>query len=318
MTTIPPSSPSQKPDQAAVKLASEVYVAVPLRVKVINLVAVVAPFVGLGVAIALLWGWGFSWVHLGLMVGMYLVSIFGVTIGYHRYFTHRSFQTNRIMRIILAITGSMAVEGPVVKWVAIHRRHHQTSDHDGDPHSPHLHGEGLIGLLKGLWHAHMGWLFKPDAPNLMRSVRDLLDDRAILWVDRLFFVWVALGLLLPAGLGWAITLSWQGAILGFIWGGLVRMFFVHHATFSINSICHIWGSRPFRSDDHSTNNLVFGIVGMGEGWHNNHHAFPTSARHGLRWWEVDPSWWMIRLMQLCRLAWNVRVPSKAAMMAKKA
>jgi stearoyl-CoA desaturase (Delta-9 desaturase) len=298
-------------------LYSEVFPTVPLRIKITNLLAVVLPFAGLVLAAVLLWGWGFSWLHLGLMLAMYTISILGVTIGYHRLFTHRSFRTYTPVRVILAIAGSMAVEGPVIKWVASHRRHHQRSDHEGDPHSPHLHGEGLGGLIKGIWHAHIGWLFSPDSPTIMNGVKDLLADPALRRVDRLFAVWVALGLLAPAALGWLVAGTWQGALLGFIWGGLVRVFLVHHVTFSINSICHIWGSRPFRSDDHSTNNALFAILGMGEGWHNNHHAFPTSARHGLHWWQVDVTYWVIKLMSWTGLAWDIRRPSAAAMEARR-
>jgi stearoyl-CoA desaturase (delta-9 desaturase) len=309
------SAPLPADDQP---LYTEVFPTVPLRVKITNLLAVVLPFAGLVAGAILFWGWGFDWLHLGLMLGMYLISILGVTVGYHRLFTHRSFRTYKPVQVILAIAGSMAVEGPVIKWVAMHRRHHQRSDHEGDPHSPHLHGSGIIGMLKGFCHAHVGWMFKPDMPNIMNGVKDLLADPAIRRVDRFFAVWVALGLLAPAALGWILSHSWQGALLGFIWGGLVRIFLVHHVTFSVNSICHIWGSRPFQSNDHSTNNLLFAILGMGEGWHNNHHAFPTSACHGLRWWQIDFSYYVIKLMSWVGLAWDVRKPSAAAMEAKKA
>ncbi len=280
--------------------------------------AVVIPLIGLVAAIILLWGRGVGWVELSLFGAMYAITLFGVTVGFHRLFTHRSFETIAPVRIFLAIAGSMSVEGPVIKWCAVHRRHHQCSDHEGDPHSPHLHGEGWRGFFQGLWHAHMGWLFEPDAPDLQRSAKDLVEDRALRAIDRTFVLWVVLGLVLPALAGWAITQSWWGLLLGFIWGGLVRVFIAHHVTWSINSVCHMWGRRDFKSNDQSTNNFAIALISGGEGWHNNHHAFPTSARHGLRWWQIDTSWYFIRLLQLFGMAWNIRTPSPKALEAKRA
>lgn len=295
----------------------EVLYPIPPTMQVVNLLAVVLPFAGLVAAIALLWGYGFDWVHLGLLLGMYAATVLGVTIGFHRLFTHRSFETVRPVQAILAVLGSMSVEGPLLKWVAVHRRHHQHSDRDEDPHSPHLHGQGLVGLFKGLWHAHVGWLFQPDSPELSRYIPDLQSDGLLRRISKLFPVWVAVGMLIPAVLGGLLTWSWTGALLGFIWGGLTRVFLVHHVTWSINSVCHLWGSQPFKSRDHSRNNLVFGVVAMGEGWHNNHHAFPTSARHGLHWWQIDISYWIICAMAWLGLAWKVRVPDAAALAAKR-
>ena len=277
---------------------------------------VVLPFAGLVAAALLLWGWGFSWVHLGLLLGMGAVTSMGVTVGYHRLFTHRSFETNRVVKCMLAIFGAMAVEGSVIKWAATHRVHHRRSDRPGDPHSPHDHGNGLWNTLRGLWHAHVGWIFDPDPQNLYGQAADLLGDRLVRTVSNLWGLWAVLGLLLPAALGALITRSWSGALLGFLWGGLARIFLVHHITWSINSVCHVWGTRPFRIPDESRNNFVFGVLGLGEGWHNNHHAFPTSARHGLRWWQFDASYLLIRTMERVGLAWNVRVPSDAAIRAK--
>lgn len=273
------------------------------------LLAVILPFLGLVAAIVLLWGHGFSWVQLGLLVGMYLLTILGVTVGFHRLFTHRAFETTRPIQIILTILGSMTVEGPLFKWVAMHRRHHQYSDSPGDPHSPHLHGRGVLGVFRGMWHAHLGWLFEADGPGLNRYVGDLQPDRTLRTVSALFPLWVGLGLLAPTALGGLLTGTWWGALLGFIWGGLARIFLVHHVTWSINSVCHLWGRQPFRSRDQSRNNVLFGILGLGEGWHNNHHAFPTSARHGLRWWQIDLSYLVIRGLSAMRLAWKVRLPA---------
>ncbi|MEP0842214.1 MAG: acyl-CoA desaturase [Phycisphaerae bacterium] len=273
------------------------------------LLAVVLPFVGLIVGIAGLWDWGFSWVQLAMLVGMYLLTGLGVTAGFHRLFTHRSFETFRPIKALLAILGSMAVQGPLLKWVATHRRHHQHSDGHEDPHSPHAFGRGLPAMLKGLAHAHLGWLFKAESPHLYRYVGDLKADRLLRTISRLFPLWVLIGLLIPAGVAGALTGSWWDALLGFIWGGLARVCLLHHVTWSINSVCHLWGGRPFRSEDQSRNNLLFGVLGLGEGWHNNHHAFPTSARHGLSWWQFDVTYWVIRGLEVLRLAWKVRRPT---------
>ena len=290
---------------------------IDLKARLINLAAVTIPFAGLVLAVALLWGVAFNWIYLALLAGMYFASAAGVSIGYHRYFTHRSFETPRPVAAILAVFGSMAVEGPVLQWVAVHRRHHQHSDDHDDPHSPHTHGGGLRSVLRGFWHAHVGWMFQPHPRGLARYVKDLRQQRLVRWVSRLFPLWVLLGLLIPAVLGGVFTGTWTGAALGFLWGGLVRIFLVHHVTWSINSVCHIWGTRPFRSHDESRNNPIFGMLALGEGWHNNHHAFPTSARHGLRWWQLDLSYLIICLMARVGLARDVRVPSPERIAAKR-
>jgi stearoyl-CoA desaturase (delta-9 desaturase) len=277
-----------------------------------TLAVVVVPFVGLLAAIVLLWGWGISWVELTMLLTMYFVSGLGVTVGFHRLFTHRSFETTRLVKLLLAVAGSMSLQGPLLKWVAVHRRHHQHSDEPDDPHSPHGHGGGVWGVLAGFWHAHVGWLFRDDAANLGRYVGDLSSDRMLSGVSRLFLVWAVLGLVLPATLGGLLSGSWFGVLLGFIWGGLVRVFVVHHMTWSINSVCHLWGTRPYDSRDCSRNNFIFGVLGFGEGWHNNHHAFPASARHGLRWWQFDISYWIIRAMSCVGLAWRIRTAAAEA------
>jgi stearoyl-CoA desaturase (delta-9 desaturase) len=284
--------------------------------RTITLLAVMLPLAGFITAMIMLWGVGFDWVTLIVFAVMYLATGFGVTIGFHRLFTHRAFETNRFVKGMLAIFGSMAVEGPVLQWVAAHRRHHQHSDEAEDPHSPHFHGGGVLGTLRGLWHAHTGWMFHPYAPGLSRYVGDLRKDPLVRRISALFPLWVLLSLVLPTVLGGLLTLSWMGALLGFLWGGLARIFLVHHITWSINSVCHVWGSQPFGDKDESRNNAIFGVLAMGEGWHNNHHAFPTSARHGLRWWELDTSYWLIRAMEFVGLAWNVKVPRRDAVLAK--
>jgi stearoyl-CoA desaturase (Delta-9 desaturase) len=287
-----------------VRLSAGVYVA--------NFLAVTLPFLGLAAAVFFLWDFGFSWVELGLLLGMYAVTALGITVGFHRLFTHRSFQTYPAVQLVLGVLGSMAVQGPLLKWVALHRRHHAHSDRPGDPHSPHLHGSGILGLLRGLWHAHLGWVFLPDPPDLGRYVKDLRRSALLRAVSALFLVWVALGLLLPALLGGLLAGTWAGAWYGLAWGGLARVFLVHHVTWSVNSVCHLWGRRPYRSDDQSRNNFLFGVLALGEGWHNSHHAFPSSARHGLRWWELDASYYAVRALALAGLAWGVKVPTRQA------
>lgn len=289
-----------------------------LKMRLLNLGAVMLPFAGFIAAVTLLWGVAFNWTYLGLLLGMYLVSVLGITVGFHRLFTHRSFKTPRFVSALLVIFGSMAVQGSLIQWVSTHRRHHQESDKDDDPHSPHTHGAGLWGMLRGFLHSHVGWLFRESPLGLDRYVPDLQDDALTRRLSKLFVLWVVLGLALPALIGGLVTMSWMGVLLGFIWGGLARVFLVHHVTWSINSVCHIWGSQPFRSHDHSRNNPIFGYIALGEGWHNNHHAFPTSARHGLRWWELDLSWIVIRAMALVRLASDIRTPSKGRIAAKRA
>lgn len=291
---------------------------ITLKLRLINIAGVTLPFIGLILAIILLWGVAFNWVYLAILVGMYLASGLGITIGYHRFFTHKSFKAPRWVAAMLAVMGSMALEGPVLQWVAVHRKHHQHSDDEHDPHSPHTHGAGFFGAIRGMYHSHMGWLFKPHAPGLSRYVADLKKDRLVCWMSTLFPLWVVLGLLIPAALGGLLTMSWTGVLLGFIWGGLVRIFLVHHVTWSINSVCHIWGSKPFNSHDESRNNAIFGVVGLGEGWHNNHHAFPTSARHGLSWWQFDISYLIILAMSKVGLARDIRIPSKDRINAKRA
>jgi len=300
--------------------ASEEYVGtLPFSYKLANLAAVVLPLAGLIAALIMLWGTAFNWVYLAIMTGMYLITGLGITIGYHRLFTHRSFETGPIGTWFWAVAGSMAMEGPVLRWCALHRMHHQHSDHDDDPHSPHAHPgprDGALSIFRGLWHSHVGWLFTAYPPNLERYVKDLQADPIVARVSNQFAMWTMIGFALPAVLGGLLTMSWMGVLLGFLWGGPVRVFVVHHITWSINSVCHIWGSRPFNSHDESRNNAIFGVLAFGEGWHNNHHAFPTSARHGLKWWQFDSSYLIIKTMEKLGLARKVRVPSPERIAAK--
>jgi stearoyl-CoA desaturase (delta-9 desaturase) len=278
------------------------------RRKAATLAVVLMPFFGLVAAIVLLWDYGFGWVDMALLLGMSALTGFGITVGFHRLFTHRAFETNVVVKFILAAFGSMAVQAPLFQWVAQHRLHHQNSDRPDDPHSPHHHGFGLLGLLRGFWHAHLGWVFDADAPGLAHYAQDLNQSKALRVASALFPVWVLVGLLLPTAIGGLVTWSWMGALLGLLWGGLARIFLVHHVTWSVNSVCHLWGGRPFATSDQSRNNFICGILAMGEGWHNNHHAFPTSARHGLRWWQFDMSYWVICALAMLGLAWKIRLP----------
>jgi len=282
--------------------------------------AVVLPFLGVIAAIVLLWSIGWmGWLYLGMLIGGWVMTGLGITVGFHRLLTHRSFDTYRPVKAFWMAMGCLAIEGSPLIWCAVHRRHHQLSDNEGDPHSPHLHEGGFWNSIKGLWYAQVGWLFTSywTTPQLKRYVPDLLDDPLLVKVDRKYYLWVLVSLGLPAAIGGLATLSWTGALLGLIWGGLVRIFVTHHITWSINSICHVFGSRTYESADRSTNNILCGILGLGEGWHNNHHAFPTSARHGLAWWQFDISWCVIRTMKLFGLAWNLRQPTDQQKQAKR-
>jgi stearoyl-CoA desaturase (delta-9 desaturase) len=292
------------------------------KLAIINLFAVLLPVLGLAGAIVLLWGVAFNWWYLLLFGGMSIVSAAGITVGYHRLCTHKSFTTSAVLRYLFAAAGSMAVQGPVIRWCAEHRKHHQHSDTEDDPHSPHMSrhgswGEGVMGTLRGAFHAHVGWLFAGHTKALGKYSADLRADLALALADRQFVYWVIAGLVVPALLAGFISMSWWGVLLGFLWGGLVRVLLVHHITWSVNSVCHLWGTKPFDSHDESRNNAVVALLAMGEGWHNNHHAFPTSARHGLRWWEFDFSYCLIRLLAMVGLARNVRVPSRERVQSRR-
>jgi stearoyl-CoA desaturase (Delta-9 desaturase) len=275
--------------------------------RVALLVLTIGPFAGFVGAIAILWGRGIGVVDLALLVAFYVLSGLGVTVGYHRLLTHRSFRAPRPVRALFAVAGSLAIEGSVISWVAAHRRHHAFADVEGDPHSPHLgEEEGVVGVLKGLWHAHVGWLFDEEKTSIERWAPDLLKDPVMTRIDRLFPALAAVSLVLPGVAGFAFTGTLWGAVTAFLWGGLARVFLLHHMTWSVNSICHYFGKRPFETTDLSTNNWPLALLSFGESWHNNHHAFPTSAIHGLGRWQIDPSGFVIRALERMGLARDVR------------
>ena len=234
-----------------------------LGVRLLTLTAIIVPFLGVIAAPFFLWGWGFRWTDLGLLLGMYFLTLLGITVGFHRLFVHRSFETYMWMKFIWAVFGSMAAQGSLFQWVGMHRRHHQHSDTPQDPHSPQHGGRGVLGFLRGFWHAHIGWFFQPNPPDLDRYVKDLSASRSLRVASYLFPLWVALGFVIPAVLGGVITLSWSGVWTGLIWGGLVRLFLVHHVTWSVNSACHLWGFWPYESNDMSRNNIIVRHPGIG-------------------------------------------------------
>ena len=281
------------------------------RDRIITGLLTVVPFVLLGLAAWQVWNKALHWHDLLIFAMVYIPTGLGITVGFHRLFTHRSFKTYAWVRGVFAALGSAAIEGPVISWVADHRKHHAFSDEEGDPHSPHVgHGHGLVGALKGFFHAHLGWLFiHTQRGNKQRFAPDLLEDPVVRFVDRTFLLWVAIGLAIPFGLGVAIGGTIVAGLTGLLWGGAVRIFVLHHVTYSINSLCHMFGRRPFDTGDESRNLGWVALLSFGEGWHNNHHAFPTSAVHGLRRLQLDPSAALIWGLERFGLAWDVvRIP----------
>jgi len=265
------------------------------------------------------WGWGMSWLDVGLAVGFYYLTLLGVTVGYHRHFTHGSFKAVRPLRLALAAAGSMAIQGPVIQWVADHRRHHAFSDRAGDPHSPWRYGTDLRSLLKGMFHAHLGWLFDRRKTNQERYAPDLLKDGALRTTSKLFVVWAFLSLAAPAVIGGLVTGSWAGAWSAFFWAGLVRVALLHHVTWSINSVCHVVGNRPFVSPgrDRATNFWPLAVLSAGESWHNLHHADPTCARHGVLRGQIDISARVIWVFEKLGWASGVKWPDPVRLAAKR-
>jgi stearoyl-CoA desaturase (delta-9 desaturase) len=269
----------------------------------------IIPVVALGAAVALTWGWGITLLDVVIATIAYFGTGLGVTVGFHRHFTHKSFKATRPLKVALAITGSLAFQGSIVSWVADHRRHHAFSDKEGDPHSPWLFGTGPLAIARGFWHAHMGWLFDRDKTNARRFAPDLLADGDIAAVDRQFVLLTAVSLGVPALLGGLLSWSWWGALTAFLWGGLVRVGLLHHVTWSINSICHMAGRRPFGTRDRSANVWWLAVLSFGESWHNLHHADPTCARHGVKRGQIDMSARLIWLFEKFGWVHSVRWPT---------
>ena len=312
MTTItveagPPGSPSAEAEPGGHP---------PLQV-LLTLLLAFGPLVALGWAAYRFWGSGISWLDVILGVVLYFVVGFGVTTGFHRLLSHRSYDAKRPLRIALTIAGSCAFQGGVIGWVANHRRHHSFTERPGDPHSPLEYGRGFAAQLRGLWHAHMGWFFEHTPNSEARFASDLLAERDLVIVNRLFPLWCALSLAVPFGLGWLIGGNLTAALTALLWAGAVRICLLQHVTWSINSICHTFGSRPFHTRDRSTNFAPLAVISMGEAWHNNHHAFPTLARHGVDRGQLDPAAALIKLFEHVGWAQEVRWPDPAVLARRR-
>jgi stearoyl-CoA desaturase (delta-9 desaturase) len=288
--------------------------------QVITIIALAVPPLGILSAIGVLWGVAVHPLDIGLMVLLYTLTGLGITVGFHRLFTHRSFATTPVLRALWAILGSMAMQGPLTQWVTDHRKHHALSDREGDPHSPHAgHSDGVLGSLKGLVHAHVGWMFRTK--GLERGLqygKDLYADRMIRTVDRLYLLWVALTLGIPFGIGYLVGGSVSRGLQAMVWAGLLRIFLLQHSTFAVNSICHMFGRRTYPARDESRNNWVVALLTFGEGWHNNHHAFPSSAVHGLDRGQVDVAGLVIRGFAKAGLAWDVKRPDERQLARRRA
>lgn len=274
------------------------------------------PLVGLGIAIVIAFYLGIGLLEVGLLLGMCFLAMVGVTVGFHRYFTHCTFETSTTMRIILAIVGSMACSGPLIYWVSSHRRHHQYSDRLGDPHSPYFDDDQPLSGFQRFWHSHIGWTLEHEITNSFIFAKDVLRDPIICKINQLYYFWILLGLAIPAVLGGVYSGSWMGALSGVLWGGFIRIFLSTQFTFCINSITHLYGSRAFNTSEQSRNNIWLAIPTGGEAWHNNHHAFPNSAKFGLKWWQIDLGYWTIRTFELAGLVWDVKVPTTGMIEAK--
>jgi stearoyl-CoA desaturase (delta-9 desaturase) len=271
-------------------------------------VFVFVPILALIAAVPFAWGWGLTWLDIILGVVFYTITCLGLTVGFHRYFTHGAFKAGRRMRVALAIAGSLAIQGPILHWVADHRRHHAFSDQEGDPHSPWLFGTSPVALARGFWHAHLGWILDRSLTNQERFAPDMLADKDMRRVHKQFGLWTAVSLLAPAVLGGLITWTWWGALTAFFWAGLIRMTMLHHASWSVNSICHMIGDRPFASRDKAANVWPLALLSMGESWHNLHHVDPTCARHGVLRGQIDVSARTIWIFEKLGWAYDVRWP----------
>ncbi|MDG2469077.1 MAG: fatty acid desaturase [Pirellulaceae bacterium] len=286
----------------------------PSRLAIILAVGGPPLALGIGLAWAVSTG-GLNPMFIALIFGGWIATGLGITVGYHRMVAHRGFETHDWVRAFWRAMGTMALEGCPLQWSTVHRKHHKHSDQDLDPHTPHKKNHGW---LKGLFFSHLGWMFQQHTfvEDVEKFSPDLRKDRVVMFFHRTYVYWILLSIMIPVGIGYLIEPTWRGALFGFLFGAGARIFWTHHITWSINSVCHIFGSQPFTAKDYSRNNFLFGVLAFGEGWHNNHHAFPNSARHGLKWWQIDLSWVVIRTMSLVGLAWNVKTPSKKEIISK--
>ena len=306
MTTVEPLLDTPEPEAADDEFTDQK----SWTEQVLLTIFLVLPFVALVAAVPVAWGWGLTWRDVVIAAVLYTVSGMGVTVGFHRYLTHRSFNAVRPVRIALAVAGSLSLQSSAIQWVADHRRHHRFSDKDGDPHSPWRYGDSAAGLAKGFFHAHVGWLYDWEKTDELKYAPELIADPDINFISRTFPYWVAVSLLIAPLVGGLWSWSWQGAVTAFFWGSLVRIALLHHVTFAINSVCHITGRRPFRTRDRSQNVWWLALLSFGESWHNFHHAEPTSARHGVRFLEIDTSAMAIKAMEKLHWVSDVRWPDR--------
>lgn len=309
---MPPAAPALLAD-AVVRLDPA-----SLRIKRFSaLTTMTLPLIGTAAAIYFLWTGRFTATDLWLFAGMYFVHMFGITVGFHRYLAHRAFRTGPVFEAIMMITGSMGAQGPLMFWVTTHRRHHRFSDHEGDPHSPNLHGWNFRARMRGLWYAHMPWMLSDETTKWTVFGRDVLRDRRLMYYQRSYPLWVISGLVLPAVIGAAVQGTAMAALTGLVFGGLARIFVANQAAWCVGSICHAFGSRPFDNGDRSANNWPVALLTFGEGLQNNHHAFPRSYRHGVTWWEPDLSGWLLTGLGRLGVVWSLHNPSKQAIAKRK-
>ena len=281
------------------------------------LAMITLPPVGVIIAIWLAVTTGITFAEVAIFLVMHALTTIGVTVGFHRHFAHNSFSARSSVRLALGALESMAIQGPVIFWTATHRRHHLFSDREGDPHSPHLHGTGRPNWIKGQWHAHIRWLYAGEITNSVRFANDLRRDAVAVWLNRTYALWAVIGLLIPTVIGALWIGSREGALKGFLWGGMVRLFVVHHAFWSIGGIAHTFGTHPYATKDHSGNSLLVALPNFGEGWHNNHHAFPGSAYFGLEWWQVDIGGYAIRALHRLGGITHVKYPTAEQKAARR-
>jgi len=278
---------------------------------------IVIPTIGTLAAIILAFQIGISILDVILFLGLYILTILGISVGYHRHFSHRSFNAATPVRVFLGICGSMAAQGSISYWVSNHRRHHQYTDVPGDIHSPYYDDSRKLGKKEGFFHSHMGWTFDHQLTNPILFAKDLYRDPVVRKLNQLYYAWVLLGLALPAVIGGLATQSWMGALTGFLWGGMARLMLSYHSVNAIDSVTHIFGFQLFETHDHSRNNVWIVLPTLGEGWHNNHHAFPSSARFGFKWWQFDPGWLFIQFLGKLGLAWHINEPAPESIEEKQ-